>query len=201
MMAREEAPGAARVDIACGPRSRKRFLVRRRPQHAFDQLEVHRSLIFVERGYGAHHPTKSRRSTDCRLVPFQVHVNDGLGAIQGHVLSSHSWEVTWERHLQEVSKNQLIDDGFQRAHDPSRLSRACKTFASPLRALAPLLLRREDPALVEIVVEQRRRQRVASQKCRQVLRDGIDRTTRDIEAFRTQKTAAPWMMRPTGTAK
>ena len=73
-------------------------------------------------------------------------------------------------------------------------------FASPLRALAPLLLRREDPAPVEIVVEQRRRQRVASQKCRQVLRDGIDRTTRDIDAFRTQKTAAPWLMRPTGTA-
>ena len=84
--------------------------------------------------------------------------------------------------------------------DPSRRSRACKTFASPLRALAPLLLRGEDPALVEIVVEQRRRQRVASQKCRLVLRDGIDRTTRDIEAFRTQKTAAPWLMRPTGTA-
>ena len=79
--------------------------------------------------------------------------------------------------------------------DPSRRSRACKTFASPLRALAPLLLRREDPALVEIVVEQRRRQRVASQKWRLVLRDGIDRTTRDIEAFRTQKTAAPWLMR------
>tara|TARA_B100001758_G_scaffold229426_1_gene224330 strand:- start:60 stop:272 length:213 start_codon:yes stop_codon:yes gene_type:complete len=70
-----------------------------------------------------------------------------------------------------------------------------------LRALAPLLLRREDPAPVEIVVEQRRRQRVASQKCRLVLRDGIDRTTRDIEAFRTQKTAVPWLMRPTGTAK
>ncbi len=84
--------------------------------------------------------------------------------------------------------------------DPSRRSRACKAFASPLRALAPLLLRREDPALVEIVVEQRRRQRVASQKWRLVLRDGIDRTTRDIEAFRTQKTAAPWLMRPTGTA-
>ena len=85
--------------------------------------------------------------------------------------------------------------------DPSRRSRACKAFASPLRALAPLLLRREDPALVEIVVEQRRRQRVASQKWRLVLRDGIDRTTRDIEAFRTQKTAAPWLMRPTGTTK
>ena len=84
--------------------------------------------------------------------------------------------------------------------DPSRRSRACKTFASPLRALAPLLLRREDPALVEIVVEQRRRQLVASQKCRLVLRDGIDRTTRDIEAFRTQKTAAPWLMRTTETA-
>ena len=84
--------------------------------------------------------------------------------------------------------------------DPSRRSRACKTFASPLRALAPLLLRREDPALVEIVVEQRRRQRVASQKWRLVLRDGIDRTTRAIEAFRTQKTAAPWLMRLTGTA-
>jgi hypothetical protein len=69
-----------------------------------------------------------------------------------------------------------------------------------LRALAPLLLRREDPAPVEIVVEQRRRQLVASQKCRLVLRDGIDRTTRDIEAFRTQNTAAPWLMRPTGTA-
>ena len=50
--------------------------------------------------------------------------------------------------------------------DPNRRSSACKTFASPLRALAPLLLRREDPALVEIVVEQRRRQRVASQRCR-----------------------------------
>ena len=85
--------------------------------------------------------------------------------------------------------------------DPSRRTIACKTFASPLRALAPLLLRGEDPALVEIVVEQRRRQRVASQKCRLVLRDGIDRTTRDVEAFRTQKTAAPWLMRPTGTAK
>ena len=84
--------------------------------------------------------------------------------------------------------------------DPNRRSSACKTFASPLRALAPLLLRREDPALVEIVVEQRRRQRVASQKWRLVLRDGIDRTTRNIEAFRTQKTAAPWLMRPTGTA-
>ena len=84
--------------------------------------------------------------------------------------------------------------------DPSRRSRACKAFASPLRALAPLLLRREDPAPVEIVVEQRRRQLVASQKCRLVLRDGIDRTTRDIEAFRTQNTAAPWLMRPTGTA-
>ena len=84
--------------------------------------------------------------------------------------------------------------------DPSRRSRACKAFASPLRALAPLLLRREDPAPVEIVVEQRRRQRVASQKWRLVLRDGIDRTTRDVEAFRTQKTAAPWLMRPTGTA-
>ena len=84
--------------------------------------------------------------------------------------------------------------------DPSRRTIACKTFASPLRALAPLLLRGEDPALVEIVVEQRRRQRVASQKCRLVLRDGIDRTTRDIEAFRTQKTAAPWLMRTTETA-
>ena len=84
--------------------------------------------------------------------------------------------------------------------DACRRSRACKTFASPLRALAPLLLRREDPALVEIVVEQRRRQRVASQKWRLVLRDGIDRTTRAIEAFRTQKTAAPWLMRLTGTA-
>ena len=78
--------------------------------------------------------------------------------------------------------------------DPSRRSRACKAFASPLRALAPLLLRREDPAPVEIVVEQRRRQLVASQKCRLVLRDGIDRTTRDIEAFRTQKTAGPWLI-------
>ena len=85
--------------------------------------------------------------------------------------------------------------------DPNRRSSACKTFASPLRALAPLLLRREDPAPVEIVVEQRRRQLVASQKCRLVLRDGIDRTMRDVEAFRTQKTAAPWLMRPTGTAK
>ena len=84
--------------------------------------------------------------------------------------------------------------------DTCRRIRACKTFASPLRALAPLLLRREDPALVEIVVEQRRRQRVASQKWRLVLRDGIDRTTRAIEAFRTQKTAAPWLMRLTGTA-
>ena len=84
--------------------------------------------------------------------------------------------------------------------DPSRRSRACKAFASPLRALAPLLLRREDPALVEIVVEQRRRQRVASQKWRLVPGAGIDRTTRAIEAFRTQKTAAPWLMRLTGTA-
>ena len=84
--------------------------------------------------------------------------------------------------------------------DPNRRSSACKTFASPLRALAPLLLRGEYPALVEVVVEQRSRQRVASQRCRLVLRDGIDRTTRDIEAFRTQKTAAPWLMRPTGTA-
>ena len=84
--------------------------------------------------------------------------------------------------------------------DTSRRTSTCETFAAPLRALAPLLLRREDPALVEIVVERRRRQRVASQKCRLVLRDGIDRTTRDIEAFRTQNTAAPWLMRPTGTA-
>ena len=84
--------------------------------------------------------------------------------------------------------------------DALRRTRACETFASPLRELVPLLLRREDPAPVEIVVEQRRRQRVASQKCRLVLRDGIDRTTRDIEAFRTQNTAAPWLMRPTGTA-
>ena len=50
------------------------------------------------------------------------------------------------------------------------------------------------------VSEQRRRQRVASQKWRLGLRDGIDRMTRDIEAFRTQKTAAPWLMRLTGTA-
>jgi len=146
MMAREEAPGAARVDIACGPRSRKRFLVRRRPQHAFDQLEVHRSLIFVERGYGAHHPTKSRRSTDCRLVPFQVHVNDGLGAIQGHVLSSHSWEVTWERPLQEVSKNQLIDDGFQRA----RSSKSRVSMSKPPSIWLPPCARRHTPKLYHI---------------------------------------------------
>ena len=123
-------------------------------------------------------------------------MNDGLGAIQGHVLSSHFWEVTWERPLQDLSKNQPIDDVFPTRPRP-RLRRACETFASPLRALAPLLLPREDPAPVEIVVEQRRRQRVASQKCRLVLRDGIDRTTRDIEAFRTQKTAVPWLMRTT----
>ncbi len=85
--------------------------------------------------------------------------------------------------------------------ETSRRTLACETLASPLHPLAPLLLRREDPALVEIVVEQRRRQRVAAQKCRLVLGDGIDRTMCDIEAFRTQKTAAPWLMRPTGTDK
>ena len=85
--------------------------------------------------------------------------------------------------------------------DALRRTRACETFASPLRALVPLLLRREDPALVEIVVEQRRRRRVAAQKCRLVLGDGIDRTKPDIAAFRTQKTAVPWLMRPTEPAK